>query len=81
MPTVFVTGGSGSIGGALVRRLTADGVGVRALARSDAARWLSGLEATIDISRSGTELEHAPVRAVDEGRAELADEAARGEDR
>ncbi|HEX2105956.1 MAG TPA: hypothetical protein VHF51_20060 [Solirubrobacteraceae bacterium] len=77
---MFVTGGSGSIGGALVRRLTADG-GVRALARSDAAMWLSGLEATIDISRAGTELEHAPVRAVDEGRAELADEAARGEDR
>jgi nucleoside-diphosphate-sugar epimerase len=37
MPTAFVTGGSGFIGGALVRRLVADGVGVRALARSDAS--------------------------------------------
>jgi nucleoside-diphosphate-sugar epimerase len=31
----FVTGGSGFIGGALVRRLVADGWTVRALARSD----------------------------------------------
>ncbi len=33
----FVTGGSGFIGGALVRRLVADGSEVRALARSDAS--------------------------------------------
>jgi nucleoside-diphosphate-sugar epimerase len=33
--TAFVTGGSGFIGGALVRRLVADGWTVRALARSD----------------------------------------------
>jgi nucleoside-diphosphate-sugar epimerase len=33
--TAFVTGGSGFIGGRLIRRLTAGGWGVRALARSD----------------------------------------------
>src|SRR5215211_5915442 len=33
--TAFVTGGSGFIGGRLVRRLVGDGVAVRALARSD----------------------------------------------
>ena len=37
MTTVFVTGGSGFIGGRLVERLRADGHEVRALARSDAA--------------------------------------------
>jgi nucleoside-diphosphate-sugar epimerase len=35
--TAFVTGGSGFIGGALIERLRADGIAVRALARSDAA--------------------------------------------
>jgi nucleoside-diphosphate-sugar epimerase len=35
--TVFVTGGSGFIGGRLIERLIADGHRVRALARSDAA--------------------------------------------
>jgi nucleoside-diphosphate-sugar epimerase len=35
--TAFVTGGSGFIGGALVRRLVADGWTVRALARSEAS--------------------------------------------
>jgi nucleoside-diphosphate-sugar epimerase len=33
--TAFVTGGSGFIGGALIRRLVAEGCSVRALARSD----------------------------------------------
>jgi nucleoside-diphosphate-sugar epimerase len=37
MTTVFVTGGSGFVGGRLIERLTADGHAVRALARSDAA--------------------------------------------
>jgi nucleoside-diphosphate-sugar epimerase len=35
MPTAFVTGGSGFIGGALIERLLAEGWAVRALARSD----------------------------------------------
>jgi nucleoside-diphosphate-sugar epimerase len=34
VPTAFVTGGSGFIGGALIRRLTGEGWSVRALARS-----------------------------------------------
>jgi nucleoside-diphosphate-sugar epimerase len=37
MPTAFVTGGSGFIGGRLIERLVADGYEVKALARSDAA--------------------------------------------
>ena len=37
MRTAFVTGGSGFIGGALIRRLVREGWAVRALARSDAA--------------------------------------------
>jgi nucleoside-diphosphate-sugar epimerase len=37
MPTAFVTGGSGFVGGALIRRLAGDGWTVRALARSDAS--------------------------------------------
>jgi nucleoside-diphosphate-sugar epimerase len=37
VPTAFVTGGSGFVGGALIRRLVRDGWTVRALARSDRA--------------------------------------------
>jgi nucleoside-diphosphate-sugar epimerase len=37
MPLAFVTGGSGFVGGALIRRLVHDGWTVRALARSDAS--------------------------------------------
>ena len=37
MPSAFVTGGSGFIGGRLIRRLVADGWTVRALARSESS--------------------------------------------
>jgi nucleoside-diphosphate-sugar epimerase len=37
VPTAFVTGGSGFVGGALIRRLVRDGWTVKALARSDGA--------------------------------------------
>ncbi|HYN91560.1 MAG TPA: NAD-dependent epimerase/dehydratase family protein, partial [Thermoleophilaceae bacterium] len=37
MPTAFVTGGSGFIGGALIERLRSEGWDVRALARSERA--------------------------------------------
>ena len=37
MPTAFVTGGSGFVGGALIERLVREGWGVRALARSERA--------------------------------------------
>jgi nucleoside-diphosphate-sugar epimerase len=42
--TAFVTGGSGFIGGALVRRLVADGWTVHALARSDASARTVGAD-------------------------------------
>ncbi len=46
MPSAFVTGGSGFIGGKLLQRLVGDGWTVRALARSDAsARTVSELGA------------------------------------
>jgi nucleoside-diphosphate-sugar epimerase len=37
LSVAFITGGSGFIGGRLIQRLVADGLGVRALARSEAA--------------------------------------------
>ena len=44
--TAFVTGGSGFIGGRLIKRLVGDGWRVRALARSNgAAEKVSGLGA------------------------------------
>ena len=46
MPDAFLTGGSGWVGGAVLRRLVADGRHVRALARSDhAAEVVRGLGA------------------------------------
>jgi nucleoside-diphosphate-sugar epimerase len=46
MPSAFVTGGSGFIGGRLISRLVADGTDVRALARSEAsAAKVAGLGA------------------------------------
>lgn len=42
MPTAYVTGGSGFIGGALIERLLAEGWAVRALARSDRAAQAVG---------------------------------------
>jgi nucleoside-diphosphate-sugar epimerase len=40
------------------------------------AYWLSALECTIDISKAREELGYAPVRTIEEGMAELRDEAA-----
>lgn len=42
MPTAFVTGGSGFIGGALIRRLVAEGWAVKALARSEGSAGIVG---------------------------------------
>ena len=62
--TAFVTGGSGFIGGRLIRRLVADGVAVRALARSESsaakvealgARAVRGDLDDVDAMASGAE--------------------------
>jgi len=81
---VFVTGGSGFIGGRLIRRLVADGDSVRALARSDAAaarvaelgaqpvRGELGDTASIHNGATGCELAfHAAATVVDWGPREL----------
>ena len=63
--TAFVTGGSGFVGGALVRRLVADGWAVRALARSErsaAAVTANGAEAV-----PGDVADVAAMRAGAEG--------------
>jgi nucleoside-diphosphate-sugar epimerase len=67
VPTAFVTGGSGFVGAALIRRLVDDGWAVRALARSDAA--------DVKVRAAGAE----PVRGdLSDGAAMTA--AARGAD-
>ena len=80
MPTAFVTGGSGFVGGALIRRLVADGWTVRALARSDRSAELveaAGAEAVrgdlddVAAMRSGAEgaavFHHAAAKVEDFG--------------
>jgi nucleoside-diphosphate-sugar epimerase len=71
--TAFVTGGSGFIGGKLLRRLVADGWRVRALARSDgAARKVSdaGAQAVrgdlddVESMQAGTEGAHLTFHAA-----------------
>jgi nucleoside-diphosphate-sugar epimerase len=62
MSTAFVTGGSGFIGGRLIQRLVADGVGVRALARSD--RSAAAVEAHGAEAVRG---DLADVKAITEG--------------
>ena len=68
MPDIFLTGGSGFVGGAVLSRFVADGREVRALARSDAAEvavaeagataWRGDLgdEATLEAGMRGCEL-------------------------
>jgi nucleoside-diphosphate-sugar epimerase len=80
VPTAFVTGGSGFVGGALIQRLASDGWTVRALARSDAsARAVedAGAEAVrgdlddIEAMRRGAEgadvFHHAAAKVEDYG--------------
>jgi nucleoside-diphosphate-sugar epimerase len=71
--TAFVTGGSGFIGGALIRRLLADGWEVRALSRSD--RSTGELEAAGAAAVAGELDDPASIRAGAEG-CELAFHAA-----
>src|SRR3954447_25472334 len=61
MPSAFVTGGSGFIGGRLLVRLRSEGLGVRALARSDASA-----EA---VSKAGAEAVRGDLDSVEEMRA------------
>jgi nucleoside-diphosphate-sugar epimerase len=65
VPSAFVTGGSGFIGGALIRRLLADGWDVRALARSDAAAAKVRAHGAQDVS--GDLDDPAALRAGAEG--------------
>ncbi|MFI4984643.1 MAG: NAD-dependent epimerase/dehydratase family protein [Solirubrobacterales bacterium] len=73
MTGVFVTGGSGFIGGRLIERLRADGYSVRALARSSAAAGRVGARGAEAVQ--GELAEVAAMRAGAEG-CELAFHAA-----
>jgi nucleoside-diphosphate-sugar epimerase len=76
MSSAFVTGGSGFVGGALIRRLVSDGASVRALVRSEAsARKVAALGAepvrgdlddagSINAGASGCELAFHAAAAV-----------------
>src|SRR3954452_4053178 len=83
MSRAFVTGGSGFIGGRLIERLRAEGLDVRALARSDraadavAGRGAEPVRGDLDdveamrAGASGCELAfHAAAKAEDWGRRE-----------
>ncbi|MFL5894659.1 MAG: NAD-dependent epimerase/dehydratase family protein [Thermoleophilaceae bacterium] len=83
MGTAFVTGGSGFVGGALVRRLVRDGWTVRGLARSDAsatavrdagAEPVRGDVSDLDALRTGARgaevVFHAAAKVEDWGPAE-----------
>src|SRR3954468_10615343 len=61
MPSAFVTGGSGFIGGRLIERLRAEGLGVRALARSEASAEV--------VSKAGAEAVRGDLDSVEEMRA------------
>ncbi|MFL5870065.1 MAG: NAD-dependent epimerase/dehydratase family protein [Solirubrobacterales bacterium] len=63
--TAFVTGGSGFIGGALIRRLVAEGSSVRALARSD--RSTAAVEAIGAEPVRGDLADPAAIRAGADG--------------
>jgi nucleoside-diphosphate-sugar epimerase len=80
MPTAFVTGGSGFIGGALIERLHREGWEVRALVRSDAAaervrergaepvRGDIGDRATLEAAAAGSEVAfHSAAKVEDWG--------------
>jgi nucleoside-diphosphate-sugar epimerase len=74
MPTTaFVTGGSGFIGGALIRRLRSDGWTVRALARSDAAAEKVSAAGAEPV---GGDLDDAAAMATGAGGCEVAFHAA-----